>query len=486
MNVAQQDYSMFVGGAWVDSESGERVEATSPATGEVLGTVPSGTRDDARRAIASANAARRDWPSRSAFERAAAMERVAGLVEERRDDLALALTLDQGKPLHAEAYDEVDELVAYWRMAAADATRISGAMPPSVDAAKRILQYRVPRGVVGVITPWNWPYTMPAEVIAPALAAGNAVVWVPAPTTSVCAVKLAECIVDAELPAGVFSMVLGPGPVVGDEVAASAGTHAIAFIGSVATGLHVAARAAGKATLLELGGNGPMVVLDDADVAAAAEASLAASFLCAGQSCTAGERFLVHDAVHDDFVVAVEARVERTVRLGDPFASDTTMGPLNNEPTAEKMDRHVADAVERGARVVTGGARASGFPTNLYWEPTVLAGVTEEMEVARDETFGPVVPITRVSSDEEALAIANASQYGLLSAVWTRDLARGLRFAEAVDAGWVNINESTNYWESHLPFGGRAGTSSGTGRVGGSSVLEAFTEPKTVVLTLHD
>ena len=486
MNVAQQDYSMFVGGAWVDSESGERVEATSPATGEVLGTVPSGTRDDARRAIASANAARRDWPSRSAFERAATMERVAGLVEERRDDLALALTLDQGKPLHAEAYDEVDELVAYWRMAAADATRISGAMPPSVDAAKRILQYRVPRGVVGVITPWNWPYTMPAEVIAPALAAGNAVVWVPAPTTSVCAVKLAECIVDAELPAGVFSMVLGPGPVVGDEVASSAGTHAIAFIGSVATGVHVAARAAGKATLLELGGNGPMVVLDDADVAAAAEASLAASFLCAGQSCTAGERFLVHDAVHDDFVAAVEARVERTVRLGDPFASDTTMGPLNNEPTAEKMDRHVADAVERGARVVTGGGRASGFPTNLYWEPTVLAGVTEEMEVARDETFGPVVPITRVSSDEEALAIANASPYGLLSAVWTRDLARGLRFAEAVDAGWVNINESTNYWESHLPFGGRAGTSSGTGRVGGSSVLEAFTEPKTVVLTLHD
>jgi len=486
VSVAQQDYSMFVGGAWVDSESGERVEATSPATGEVLGTVPSGTRDDAQRAIASANAARRDWASRSAFERAAAMERVAGLVEERRDDLALALTLDQGKPLHAEAYDEVDELVAYWRMAAADATRISGAMPPSVDAAKRILQYRVPRGVIGVITPWNWPYTMPAEVIAPALAAGNAVVWVPAPTTSVCAVKLAECIVDAELPAGVFSMVLGPGPVVGDEVAASAGTHAIAFIGSVATGLHVAARAAGKATLLELGGNGPMVVLDDADVAAAAEASLAASFLCAGQSCTAGERFLVHDAVHDDFVAAVEARVERTVRLGDPFASDTTMGPLNNEPTAEKMDRHVADAVERGARVVTGGGRASGFPTDLYWEPTVLAGVTEEMEVARDETFGPVVPITRISSDEEALAIANASPYGLLSAVWTRDLARGLRFAEAVDAGWVNINESTNYWESHLPFGGRAGTSSGTGRVGGSSVLEAFTEPKTVVLTLHD
>ncbi len=176
--------------------------------------------------------------------------------------------------------------------------------------------------------------------------------------------------------------------------------------------------------------------------------------------------------------------MQRSVRLGDPFADETTMGPLNNEPTAAKMDRHVADAAERGAELVAGGSRADGFPTDLYWEATVLSGVTEEMEVAREETFGPVVPITRISSEEEALQIANASPYGLLTAVWTKDLARGLKFAEAVDAGWVNINESTNYWESHLPFGGRAGKSSGIGRVGGSSVLEAFTEPKTVVVTL--
>ena len=160
------------------------------------------------------------------------------------------------------------------------------------------------------------------------------------------------------------------------------------------------------------------------------------------------------------------------------------MGPLNNEPTAEKTDRHVADALERGAQLVVGGARADGFPTDLYWQPTVLTDVTDEMEVAREETFGPVVPITRISSDDEALQIANTSDYGLLTAVWTRDLARGLRFAEAVDAGWVNVNESTNYWESHLPFGGRAGSGSGVGRVGGSQVLEAFTEPKTVVVTL--
>jgi succinate-semialdehyde dehydrogenase/glutarate-semialdehyde dehydrogenase len=484
MSVTTRDYGMVIGGAWTDSESGARMEATSPATGESLGTVPEGTRGDAARAIAAANAARRDWAGRSAFERAAALERVADLIEERRDDLARTLTLDQGKPLHAEAYGEVEELVVYWRMAAADATRLHGSMPPSVDAAKRVLAYRVPRGVVGVITPWNWPYTMPAELIAPALAAGNTVVWTPASSTSICSVKLAECIVDAELPAGVFSMVTGPGSVVGDEVAASPGTHAVGFIGSVATGLTVAARAAGKATVLELGGNGPLVVLDDADVEAAAEASIAASFLCAGQSCTAGELFLVHDDVHDRFVEALAGAVERSVRLGDPLAEETTMGPLNNEPTAAKMDEHVADALAHGAELVTGGRRAGGFPTDLYWEPTVLAEVTEEMEVAREETFGPVVPIVRIGSDEEALRIANGSPYGLLTAVWTRDLARGLRFAEAVDAGWVNVNESTNYWESHLPFGGRAGSSSGVGRVGGSQVLEAFTEPKTVVLTL--
>jgi succinate-semialdehyde dehydrogenase/glutarate-semialdehyde dehydrogenase len=484
MSVTTQDYSMVIGGAWVESEDGGRFEATSPATGETLGTVPEGTREDARRAIAAAGDARRGWAARSAFERAAALERVADLIEERRDDLARTLTLDQGKPLQAEAYGEVEELVVYWRMAAADATRLAGSMPPSVDASKRILAYRVPRGVVGVITPWNWPYTMPAELIAPALAAGNAVVWTPASSTAVCSVKLAECIVDAELPAGVFSMVTGPGAVVGDEIASSPGTHAVGFIGSVDTGLRVATRAAGKTTLLELGGNGPLVVLDDADVEAAAEASIAASFLCAGQSCTAGELFLVHQSVHDEFVECLRAAVERSVRLGDPLADETTMGPLNNESTAEKMDRHVAEAIERGAELVVGGGRASGFPTDLYWQATVLTEVTREMEVAREETFGPVVPIVRVSSDEEALQIANASPYGLLTAVWTRDLARGLRFAEAVDAGWVNVNESTNYWESHLPFGGRAGTHSGVGRVGGSSVLEAFTEPKTVVVSL--
>ena len=485
MYTQTKDYPMYVAGEWSPGGSGARIEATSPATGEAIGTVPEGTREDVRRAVDAANAAWPAWAARSAFERAAAMERIARIVEERRDDLAWTLTLDQGKPLQAEAYDEVDELVEYFRMSASEITRLDGSMPPSVDAGKRVLLYRVPCGVVGVISPWNWPYTMPAELIAPALASGNAVVWTPASSTSICAVKLAECIVDAGLPAGVFNMVTGPGSVVGDEVAANPGTQAVAFIGSTATGNEVARRAAGKALLLEMGGNGPMVVLDDADLDAAAEASLTSAFLGAGQSCTAGERFLVHEAVHDDFLEKLLAAMDREIRLGDPFDPTTTLGPLNNEPTAAKMDRHIADALERGARLVSGGARAEGVPTRLYYQPTVLDGVTEEMLVAREETFGPIVPLTTLRDDAEALRIVNSSPYGLLAAVWTRDLARGLRFAESVRTGWVNINASTNHWESHLPFGGSAGASSGVGRVGGRYPMETFTELKTVVVSLE-
>jgi acyl-CoA reductase-like NAD-dependent aldehyde dehydrogenase len=478
------DHLMYIGGAWVESDSGATMIATSPATGETIGSVPEGTRDDARRAIAAANAAARDWAARSAFERAEAMERVAAIVGERRDELARTLSLDQGKPLHAEAYDEVDELAEYWRMAAADARRLEGSMPPSVDAGKRVLAYRVPLGVVAVITPWNWPYTMPAEVIAPALASGNAVVWVPAPTTSICAVKLAECVVDADLPAGVFNLLTGPGPEVGDEIAANPGTHAIGFIGSIETGHRVAERAAGKTQVLEMGGNGPVVVLEDANLDAAVEATLTASFLCAGQSCTAGELFLVHEAVHDDFLDRLTARIAADILLGDPFADETTMGPLNNEPTAAKMDRHLEDAVGQGAEVVVGGSRASGFPTTLYYEPTVLDRVSSDMEVAREETFGPVVPISTIRTEDEALASIDAGPYGLMTAIFTEDLRRGLRFAEAARSGWVNVNEGSNYWESHLPFGGRAGSKSGIGRVGGRHAMDAFTELKTVVLNL--
>lgn len=478
------DHGMYIAGQWTEGASEARIEAISPVTGENIGSVPAGTREDVGRAIAAANEAATDWAALPAFERASAMKRAAGIVEERREDLARTLTLDQGKPLVAEAYDEVDELLEYFEMAAADATRLEGAMPPSVDADKRVLLYRVPRGVVGVISPWNWPYTMPAELFVPALACGNAVVWTPAPSTSICSVKLAECLADAGLPSGVFNMVTGEGAEVGDEVAANPGTQAVGFVGSIETGRKVAARAAGKAQLLEMGGNGPVVILDDADLDAAAQAGLASAFLGAGQSCTAGERFMVHEEVYDAYLERSAAAIQRSVRLGDPFDAQTTLGPLNNEPTAEKMDRHVSDARDRGAELVTGGSRAHGFPTDLYYQPTVLGRVTADMEVATEETFGPVIPAVVIADEEEAIRAVNSSPYGLLSAVFTQDLARGLRFAEKVRTGWVNINASSNHWESHLPFGGRAGSLSGTGRVGGRYPMETFTELKTVLMSL--
>jgi succinate-semialdehyde dehydrogenase/glutarate-semialdehyde dehydrogenase len=474
---------MFVNGDWQPSSSGETFEAISPATGELIGTVPQGNLDDARDAIAAARGAADGWARQTAFERAAKMSAVAEIIESRREELARTLTLDQGKPLRAEAFDEVDELVEYWRMAAEDAKRLGGELPNSFSQGKRVMLVRRPRGVVGVISPWNWPYTMPAELIAPALACGNAVVWTPAPSTAVCAVALAQCIADADLPPGVFNIVTGPGPVVGDEIARNPGTDGVAFIGSTATGRLVAQAAAGKAALLEMGGNGPLVVLADADLEAAADATLTACYLCAGQSCTAGERILVDRAVHDEFVALLARRVTERILLGDPFADETTMGPVNNEPVAEKMDEHIADAVRRGANVVSGGSRASGFPTPLYWEPTVLSNVPPDALIAVEETFGPVAPVVAIDSLQQAIELTNASPYGLLAAIFTADLTSGLEFADRVRTGWVNINESTNYWEAQLPFGGRAGSGSGIGRVGGSHVMDSFTELQTVVLT---
>jgi succinate-semialdehyde dehydrogenase/glutarate-semialdehyde dehydrogenase len=344
-----------------------------------------------------------------------------------------------------------------------------------------VLLLRRPLGVLGLITPWNWPYTMPAEVLAPALACGNTVVWTPAPSTAVCSGVLAECIAEADLPPGVFNMVLGPGPEVGDELAANPGTRAVAFTGSTETGLIVAQRAAGKAQLLEMGGNGPFVVMDDADLPAAAEAARVGAFLCAGQSCSAAERLLVHERVREEFVELLAGEVRREVQLGDPLDAATTMGPVNNDPLAAKMDAHVADAVERGATVVTGGSRAGGFPTDLYWEPTVLDGVPHDSIAVTAETFGPIAPVVGIGSLEEAIEQTNAQSYGLMAAIFTADLNAGMRFADSVGMGLVNINETTNYWEAHLPWGGRARSQSGIGRVGGAHAMDTLTELQTVL-----
>jgi succinate-semialdehyde dehydrogenase/glutarate-semialdehyde dehydrogenase len=253
---------------------------------------------------------------------------------------------------------------------------------------------------------------MPAEIVAPALAYGNAVALAPAPSTPVCAVVLAECLAEAGLPAGVFNLVTGYGPVVGDEVAAHPGTHAVGFVGSIATGHRVASE----------------------------------------------------------------------IRLGDPFEEITTIGPFNNASVAEKTRRHVEDPAAGGAKVLMGGKRAPQHGSDLFFEATVVDGVTEEMEISREETFGPVVPVTVIDSEDETIRIVNGSPYGLSSAVFTADLRRGLRYAEAVRAGWVNVNEGTNCWGSHLPFSGASGSRSGVGRVGGRFSMDRLTELKTIVI----
>src|SRR5215475_5065226 len=417
------------GGTWRPGRAG-RAPAVSPATGAEFASVAVASAADVDDAVAAAGVAVSAWAALSAFERAASCRAVAGAIDDRADDLARALTEDQGKPLEAEARDEVGELSEYFRMAAEDAICLAGGAPASTSASRRVLTLVVPLGVVGVISPWNWPYTMGAELFAPAMAAGNAVIWVPAPSTSACCALLAEIITETGVPPGVFSFLPGPGPVVGDAVAGHRGVHAVGFIGSVATGASVAARAAGKTQLLELGGNGPMVILEDADLGLATEAALEAAYLCAGQSCTAGERFLVHKAVRADFVARVVAATNENVRLGDPLDPGTTMGPLHNQATADKFGRHVGQAVQRGARVCCGGRLTDGFPTALFAEPTVLDQVTPDMDIAREESFGPVVPVIEVVSTAQALELMNASPYGLTAAVFTADLERGMAFAE--------------------------------------------------------
>jgi acyl-CoA reductase-like NAD-dependent aldehyde dehydrogenase len=474
-----QDLRMYIGGRWVDSAGAKRFEARSPATGQVIGTLPEGTREDAQRAIDAAQKGKALLAGMSTWERSKLCDRVADVLERRKEELARLLSLEQGKPYHTEARGEVGSTIEGWRDAAEHVKWLETSVIPVQDHHKRVVTIRQPRGVYAVITPWNFPLNIPTEYLAPGLATGNAIVWVPAPTTSAVAVKLVECLEEAEVPPGAVNLVIGPGPVVGDEIVAHPGTDAVGFTGSSATGEHIATRAAGKPLLLELGGNGPTLILDDADLERAAEATAFGAFFNAGQVCSAAERILVHRRVYQEIADRLADRAKQ-IRLGDPFDARTQMGPLNNQPVAQKTDRHIADALTRGARVKVGGARAVGLATDLYYQPTVLTGLTRDSLINREETFGPVAPLAPFDSDEEALEWANDNTLGLVSAVFTQNLSRAYYFAERLRTGIVNVNDSTNYWELHIPFGGVAGKRSGIGRLGGKHTLMEMTDLRTI------
>ena len=473
---------MFVGGDPTKGVEGETFIATNPATGESLGEVPKGTREDARRAIDAARKVQPELESMTAFERAELCHELADAIEANHDTLTEWLTADQGKPL-PEAHTEIELCAKEFRNAAEDVKRAETAVIPSEDPNKRIYTIRKPHGVLGVITPWNYPLNIPAEYLAPGLAVGNAVVWVPAPTTSVVAVKLLETFAEADvsLPGGALNLVTGEGPVVGDEVVVNDGTDAIGFTGSPETGEEIASKAGTKPTLLELGGNGPVIVLDDADLDAAVEATSFGCFSNAGQICSASERVLVHEDVREEFTERLVERA-RELRLGDPTESETDLGPLNNEGVAEKMDRHVDDARENGAEVLVGGRRKAEMPTDLYYEPTVLSDVTTAMTVNWEESFGPIAPIIGFDTYDEAVELANEIELGLTSSVFTSNLALAEYFADNVETGIVNVNDSSAYWEIHTPFGGYTGKRSGHGRIGGQYSIEELSQLKTVTI----
>lgn len=474
---------IFIGGAWVRSEADETFTARNPATGGQLGEIATGTPGDVDRAVQAARTASMGFGRTTAFERADLCQRIADVLREKRDDLAMTISQEQGKPLHTEAYGEVDLAVEGFLEAGATVRQLEGAWVPLADPNKRAASFRQPRGVYAVITPWNFPVNIPTEYLAPGIATGNAIVWIPAPTTSLCAIQLVECLRAAGTPEGIINLVTGRGPVVGDAAVAHPGVDAVGFTGSPSTGRQIAQRAAGKALLLELGGNGPTIVFADADLEEAARQIAVACFFNAGQTCAATELIICDRTVAPDLTALLVKQAE-ALRVGDPLAADTQMGPLNNEPVAAKTERHIADALARGAAVLTGGDRLVDLGSRLFFAPTVVGNVPRDAVLTREETFGPVAPVVWVVGEEEALDVADATGYGLVASVWTRGFGRAMRVSERLRAGIVNVNEHSAYWEPHVPFGGAPGTGSGLGRLGGRHTLEAMTEIKTVTFDM--
>ncbi|WDD91305.1 NADP-dependent succinate-semialdehyde dehydrogenase [Burkholderia sp. FERM BP-3421] len=466
IDVALKDPALFrqqayIAGEWQSAASGETFDVRNPATGERIGAVPALGAADTRRAIDAANAAWPAWRKRTAKERAAVLRKWHDLMLAHADDLALLLTTEQGKPL-AEAKGEILYAASFLEWFAEEGKRVYGDTIPTPAGDKRIVVTKEPVGVCAAITPWNFPAAMITRKVGPALAAGCPIVVKPAEATPFSALALAVLAERAGVPAGVFSVITGDPKAIGGELTANPIVRKLSFTGSTPIGRLLMAQCAPtvKKVSLELGGNAPFIVFDDADLDAAVEGAIASKYRNSGQTCVCTNRFYVHDKVYDAFADKLRAAVEK-LKVGRGTEAGVTQGPLINEAAVLKVESHIEDALAKGARVLTGGKRhALGHG---FFEPTVLAGVTPAMKVAKDETFGPLAPLFRFASDDEVISYANDTEFGLAAYFYSRDIGRVWRVAEALEYGMVGINTGLISNEV-APFGGVK--QSGLGREG--------------------
>ncbi|WP_288951781.1 NAD-dependent succinate-semialdehyde dehydrogenase [uncultured Paracoccus sp.] len=465
----------LIGGTWRAASDGATIAVINPATGAELGRVPDCTAADADAAIAAAEAALGPWKARTAANRAQLLERWHGLVAEHAEDLARLLTLEQGKPL-AEARGEITYGNSFIKWFAEEARRISGSTIPSPTEDRRILVLREAVGVCAIVTPWNFPNAMITRKVAPALAAGCTVVIKPSDFTPYSALALAALAERAGIPAGVINVLTGMPEVIGARLTASPIVRKLSFTGSTRVGALLMAQCAPtlKRLSLELGGNAPFIVFADADLDLAVEGAVVSKFRNGGQTCVCANRILVQDGIYDAFAERLAARVSE-MKVGDGLGSDTKIGPMINVAAVEKINRHVADAVAKGARVISSAApQPEG---TQYVTPVVLADAHTGMQLATEETFGPVAPLFRFHTEDEAVAIANDTPFGLAAYFYTRDLARAFRVGEALEAGMIGLNTGLISTEV-APFGGIK--QSGLGREGSQLGIEEYLEVKTL------
>jgi succinate-semialdehyde dehydrogenase/glutarate-semialdehyde dehydrogenase len=464
----------YIDGAWADADSGATFPVVDPASGETIANVPRLGAAETRRAIEAAQRALPAWKHRTARDRAGILRRLADLMLERADDLAALLVREQGKPL-AEAKTEIAYAASFYEWFAEEAKRLDGRVIPQPLSDRRIVALREPIGVTAGITPWNFPAAMPTRKSAPALAVGCTMVLKPAEQTPLTALAIAALAEEAGMPPGVLSVVTGDAadaPLIGGELTSNPIVRKLGFTGSTEVGKLLMAECAAqvKKVSLELGGNAPFVVFDDADLEAAVAGAMQCKFRNSGQTCISANRFLVQDGVYDDFVAAFTEAVA-ALKVADGFTEGAQIGPLIDEPAVAKVERHVADALAQGGELRHGGSRIEG----QFFQPSVLTGVTMDMAMSCEETFGPVAGINRFSTDAEAVAIANDTPYGLAAYFYTRSLDRTWRVAEALEYGIVGINTGIISTEV-APFGGVK--QSGIGREGSSYGVDDWVELK--------